>query len=260
MNVFICTDFEGITGVTMWEQVDPKYGAPYEAARRLFMSDVNAAIEGCFDGGATRVVVLDWHGAPLNPVPELMHPQAEYLVGRGLPRGWLLDEGFDAGMLVGLHAMNRTPNGVLAHTMSFNNDARYWYNDRECGEIGQLALYMGHFGVPPVMVTGDVAVCREAEGFFGPEVVTVAVKEGYGRYCCRMLGVEDTSGMIREGARRAMGLVGKVRPFTMELPLRAKVERLAEPVDEYTALEQVVGLPHVTHEGMCPTQLDVFSF
>ncbi|MEN6304176.1 MAG: M55 family metallopeptidase [Armatimonadia bacterium] len=260
MNVYICTDFEGITGVTLWEQVHPKHGAAYEDAQRLFMSDINAAIEGCFEGGATRVVVLDGHGWPMNVVPELMHPKGEFITGSGVPRGWCLDEGFDVGMQVGCHAMNRTSDGVLYHTQNHLNDSRYWYNDRECGEIAQMALCMGHFGIPQVMVTGDVAACREAREFFGPDLVTVAVKEGYGRNCCKMLGPEETAKMIREGARKAMGLAGKAKPFTMELPLRAKLERLAEPVEDYTPLEQIVTLPHVTHEGTCPTQLDVYGF
>lgn len=260
MRVYILTDLEGITGVTMWKQTGPANPEAYAEARRLLMGDVNAAVEGCLEGGATRVTVLDGHGCPYNMLPELMHPAAEYLCGRGFPSGWALAEGYDLGMQVGAHAMNRTPNGVLYHTQNHRTDARYWYNGREMGELGQGALAMGHFGVPCVLVTGDEAACREANEFFGEHCVTVAVKKGFGRQCAALLSPARTQEMIRQGAREAMTRGPLVKPFTLPLPIQAKVELLEEPVDDDVTLEQIMELPHRTHEGVCHSALDIYSF
>lgn len=260
MRVYILTDLEGVTGVTMWAQTGRANPEAYDEARRLLMSDVDAAVEGCLEGGATRVTVLDGHGCPYNMVPELMHPRAEYICGRGFPKGWGMDEGYDLGMQVGAHAMNRTLDGVLYHTQNHTTDARYWYNGREMGELGQGAAEMGHFGFPCVLVTGDEAACREAADFFGEHCVTVAVKKGYGRQCASLLAPERTRELIREGAREAMQRGRLVKPFTLELPIAAKVETLEQPVGDDVSLQEIIGLPHRRHEGVCQSALDIYSF
>ncbi len=261
MRVYIITDFEGITGVALWEQVVPTLDANrYAAAQRLLMSDINAAVQGCLDGGATRVVVLDGHGVPMNFVPELMHPGAEYLCGRGFPTGWGLDDGFDVGMQIGAHSMCRTPDGILNHTQSHANDARYWYHGRETGELGQGGLVFGHYDIPNVFVSGDAAACREATAFFGEHCVTVPVKYGYSRHCGRFLAPEKTRELIREGAAEAVRRGRLVPPLKLALPIVARVETLPAPVPDEMPLAEVYAAPHVSHEGTCPTQLDIYRF
>lgn len=259
MRVYILTDMEGISGITLWEQCLGT-GEPYEAGRRLLMGDIYAAVEGCLQGGATHVSVLDGHGIPYNLLPELMHPGAEYLTGSGFPIGWGLDECYDVAMQIGCHAMNRTTDGVLYHTQNHTSDARYWYNGRETGEIGQFGLELGHFGIPCVMVSGDYAACREGLDFFGPDLVTVPVKYGYGRTCARLLAPARTHELIREGAKEALSRVGKVKPYVMDLPLQAKIETLVEAVPDSLSLDEIIALPHRSHEGTCATALNVYSF
>lgn len=259
MRVFILTDLEGISGITLWKQCTPAGGALYEASRRLLMGDVNAAVKGCFEGGATAVTVLDGHGCPLNLVPELMHPKAEYLCGSGFPRGWAM-EGYDVGMQVGAHSMNRTRDGVLCHTQSHASDARYWYNDREMGELAQGAIEMGYYDFPCVFVSGDVAACREANTFFGADCVTVAVKKGYGRQCAQLLSPDKTWEMIREGAREAMSRVKRVQPFKLQFPAFARRETLVEAAPDEWGWDQIEAAPHQAHEGTCATALDIYSF
>jgi D-amino peptidase len=148
--------------------------------------------------------------------------------------------------MVGYHAMNRVANGVLFHSQSPNNDARYFYNDMELGEIGQAAMYYGDFGVPVAMVTGDVAVCREARELLGEGVVTVAVKEGYGRQSARCLAPARAHGLIRAGAREAIGRAAGLTPLRLQTPVRCWLETSAEPVPaEYTAA-QLEAVAHVT--------------
>lgn len=261
MRVYILTDLEGVSGVSMWSQCNPALDREaYEVSRRLLMGDINAAVDGCYDGGATAVAVLDGHGCPFNVVPELMHPGAEYICGRGLPTGWDMDRGFDLGMQVGAHAMNRTKDGVLCHTQNHVSDARYWYNGREMGELGQGAIEMGHFGFPCVFVSGDVAACREAKAFFGEHCVTVAVKQGLARQAARLLAPEKTRELIRAGAKEAMSR-GKLVPlFTTTFPAQAKVEVLEEnALDDWT-WEQIEAAPHRVHEGVCETALNIYGF
>ena len=68
MKIFISADIEGVAGVVV-----PQHGAPgnpeYERARRLMTQEVNAAIAGAFEGGATEVLVNDSHGPMTNLLP-----------------------------------------------------------------------------------------------------------------------------------------------------------------------------------------------
>src|SRR5215472_12880901 len=60
VKVFLSSDMEGTAGVVDWEQCA---GAGPEAAagRALLLAEVNAAIEGVVDRGATEIVVNDSH-------------------------------------------------------------------------------------------------------------------------------------------------------------------------------------------------------
>ncbi|NLF17590.1 MAG: hypothetical protein GX595_10060 [Lentisphaerae bacterium] len=260
MNVYIVTDLEGISGVTTFAQTRDSDGELYQGARRLLMGDIAAAVDGCLAGGAARVCVLDGHGHPLNVIPELMHPGAEYICGRGFGVAPGLDESFDCGMLVGYHAMAHTPDGVLCHTQNSRTDARYWYHDREFGEIGQEAMIFGHFGIPVVMVTGDAAACRETREFLGDEVVTVAVKHGFSRESCRMVAPERARAMIREGAREALSRVGRCRPFTVPLPMPGRFEALVEPMPAGATQAQIDAAPRRRLEKVFEDQLHIYSF
>ena len=234
MRIVIPTDLEGISGVCVFEQTRERTTSYYQDARRLLMDDVSAAVDGCLEGGATEVVVVDNHGNKFNFVPELMHPRAKYLTGQKRPPYGEMESfyrSFDAAILLGFHAMAGTPDGILRHTQSSLGGNRYWYNGREYGEIGQSALVLGQFGVPIVMVTGDAATCREAEAFLGKEIVTVAVKQGFAAEYALLLPLSQAHALIRQGAREALTRISRCKPFVTTLPIQG---RLAFP-DKSTA-------------------------
>jgi D-amino peptidase len=249
MRVLMITDLEGVSGVVVWDQTRDTSSSHYQEARRLLMGDIGAAVDGCLAGGATEVVVSDGHGGGFNFVPELMHPGARYLTGKNRPpisqRGEAY-EGFEAGILLGFHAMQGTEKGLLKHTQSSRGGNRYWYNERECGELAQSSLLLGYFGTPVVMVTGDDATAREAGELLGDEVVRVAVKDAYAEEFGLLLAPEAGRALIREGAEEAMGRIDRCPPLTMELPIEGRLRfpdkstadgfqpRRARRIDDYT--------------------------
>ena len=158
LRVFISADMEGVAGVVDLTQVRQN-GPDYETSRTLFTGEVNAAIQGAFDAGATEVVVNDSHGTHTNLLPEQLDPRAALIRGRpklfGMVQG--LDSTFEAAVLVGYHARASTMNAVLDHTYSLNiRGGRV--NGTELGEFGLSAAVAGHHGVPVVCVSGDEAV------------------------------------------------------------------------------------------------------
>src|SRR6266536_5431488 len=105
MKIMISTDMEGISGVVDFDQIFAGT-ANFERARHYFTHDVNAAVQGSVDAGATDIVVTDSHALQLNIVYEDLHPEAELVMGgpkshRGSLMMETLDDSFDLVLLVG---------------------------------------------------------------------------------------------------------------------------------------------------------------
>ena len=261
MKVYIATDLEGVSGVTVWDQTRDRTTALYQEARRLLTREVNAAVEGCLAGGADAVLVLDGHGGGFNLVPAELHPGASYVTGPGRPQPHCgLDSSVDAMMLVGYHAMAGTPNAVLAHTQSSKSGNRYWYNGRESGEIAQSALIAGHYGVPVVLVTGDDATCAEAKAFLGEGVTTVSVKKGLGITCCEMLAPTRARALIREASAEALGRIGQCQPYAIDLPIQARLEFATQEIADAAGRTLSARIDDRTFERTMDGPLEIYRF
>jgi D-amino peptidase len=229
MRVFIVSDMEGVAGVTKWAEVDG--GDPLHAARSvLYTEEINAAVRGAFTAGATEVVVMDCHGAgggfTFNSlIPELLDPRCEFVV----QNEWteyteILEQGCDAALMVGMHAMAGTPDGVLNHTVSGSGWRSLSFNGTLVGETGINAALCGHWGCPVLMVTGDEAVCREAQGLLGGGLTTVAVKRGFGRFSARHRTPQAARQLIEDGAAAALANPDAVTPYDPGRPCEIRVE------------------------------------
>jgi D-amino peptidase len=234
MKIYIITDMEGVSGIGREEQV--MLDSPhYEPARRLLCADVNAAIAGAFEGGATEVLVCDGHGSGSNLILSEMDERATY----ERPNGTLdllpgLDASFSGLLCVGYHAMAGTLNGFLDHTQS-SSWYNYLLNGRRTGELGQVAVWAGSYGVPPLLVTGDQAACDEGREFFGA-IETAAVKQGIGRQRARCLHPLKAREAICQAAARALSLAGRVEPYRVEVPLTVRLEYSRSDLADAVAL------------------------
>jgi D-amino peptidase len=227
IKIFIETDLEGVSGVYNFTQTREKGSPENLQACEYFMGDLSAVIRGLRDGGATEIIVIDGHGNQAM-IPHLMEPGAKYVTGKPRPDGnrWSLDKTYAGIVMFGFHAMNGTPDGVLCHTQSSMSENRYWYNGVESGELAQTASIAGYFGVPPILVTGDEATCREARKFFGDNIVTVATKEGLAREAAVLYPFEETRKALYEGAKKAIAAIPKCKPYIMTTPIKVKEEHL----------------------------------
>jgi D-amino peptidase len=188
MKVHIMTDLEAVAGVV--SQIDycippgpNKYGLTgtgkyYERAREMITLEVNAAIEGLLEGGATQILVCDGHGFGSIDVSRI-HCAARVLSGTGLTYPMGLDDSIDATIMVGQHAMGNTDGGHLCHSGSFSRE-EWRLNGQLIGEIHLWALLAQYFEVPLVMLSGDRAGCEEVRSII-PSILTVQVIEGLKR-------------------------------------------------------------------------------
>ncbi len=223
IKIYIETDLEGVSGVYKFSQTREKGSPDNIKACEYFMEDLAWVIKGLRDGGATEIMVIDGHGNQAM-IPEMMVPGAKYVTG--LPRPstgpWCIDKSYSGFILFGFHAMNGTPDGVLCHTQSSASENKYWYNGVESGEIAQSAMLAGFFGVPTIMVTGDVATCREAKKFLGDNIITVATKEGLARESAILYPFEEVHKALYEGAKKAIAAIPLCKPYVVQMPIKVK--------------------------------------
>jgi D-amino peptidase len=219
---------EGVAGIVKWEQTSGGEKL-YDEGRVLYTEEVNAAVRGAKAAGATEIVVMDHHGAggpySFNSLlPELLDPDCEFVV----QEHWteytgFLESGCDAALLVGMHAMAGTPDGVLSHTVSGQAWAELKFNGATVGETGINAALCGSWGCPVLLVTGDRAVCRETKALLGDGLTTVEVKEGLGRFSARQLPAHRARERIEEGAKKALGDVKAVPPYDPGRPAEIQI-------------------------------------
>jgi len=237
MRVLIVTDLEGVSGIIDWDKHELR--TPQDVwQRELMTGEVNAAIAGAFEAGATAVKVAEGH----NAIDIQLLDERATLVPAFYPavpplQGW---EGFDALVEVGKHAMAGTVDGVLAHTGSKSVEF-VEINGIRVGESGAEAMEAGDYGFPMVMISGDLAACREMQELLG-DIEVAPVKFGYDAHHCECLSPARARSLIREKTRDALARLGDFQPFRVAGPVEY-VQRLYAPYSE-EARKRYAELPH----------------
>lgn len=222
MKIFVMVDMEGISGICRASQVSQE-GAHYQVARKYLTLDVNACVDGCFAGGADKVVVRDAHGGGHHLIWEELDSRAEYIQGASPIERMPGIKSCDGLILLGYHAMAGTPQAILEHTMSSKSWQNFWMNGKKCGEIAIDAGIAGDHRVPAIMVSGDDKVCKEA-GRFIKGVITVQVKQGLDVEGGILLPKEKAHELIRAGAAKAVEACRKIKPYKVKAPVTMRLE------------------------------------
>ena len=232
VRVFISSDIEGTAGISDWEQVRSP-GVEYEIGRQLLTDEVNAAIDGAVEAGATEILVNDAHRTMYNMRPGDLHHQASYLSGRHKPLYMMegLDGSFDAVFMVAYHGSIGARSAILSHTY---NPGAVWevrLNGVAVGESALNALVALHHRVPVVLITGDDATAEEARPFM-PEIETVVVKRSITRFAAESLHPTRACELIRAGAASALARAPTASPPAIELPAALEVTFLTADMAE----------------------------
>ncbi len=193
-------------------------------AREQATRETDAAARALLDAGAERVVVWDNHGFGANLVFNRLHPKVEVMLGTGFGRRFPgLDETFAGVLMIGYHAMEGTPNGVLAHTYSPDAFRAIRVNGETAGEIALDASVAGEFGVPLIFLSSDDYGCDEARRFM-PWIETVATKQGWGRNCAFSKHPAVAAAEIYVGVKRAVDRIDDMKPFTFRCPAQVEIQ------------------------------------
>ena len=244
MKIYILADMEGVGGVISRNQVFSSQSG-YAQARHWLTMDVNAAVEGAIEGGATDVLVLDGHGAndSCNFLYDELHEGASYI--QGLPFTKYLhgiDSSFDGFLYIGAHAMAGTPGAILEHTMSSMEWVEMRVNGVLTGEIGFASALAGAYDVPFAMMSGDDKACHEAASI-NPDVECAMVKEGISRHCAKLLPPGRVHTIIKEKAKLAMGKLKSISPVKITGPVEIQIRYfrndIVESVEEREGVRKI---------------------
>jgi D-amino peptidase len=215
MKIFISADMEGISGVATNQQL--KTPSEYQRFRKLMTADVNAAIEGAFNGGATEVVVADGHGNMSNIIIEELDTRARLVSGNNRVMCQLegLDDTFDGIMFVGHHGREGGSDvTVISHTLAGICVEEMKVNGKVVGETELNSYVAGSFGVPPLFISGDDAYVKEVQESL-PEVEGAVTKRAVDRFAAELLHPEAARAEIRTKAEAAVKKANQAKLFTV---------------------------------------------
>lgn len=232
-SVYISADMEGVAGVVSADSLHPG-GSDYTRYRKLMTADVNAAVEGALDAGASEVVVNDAHGSMLNIMIEELHPEASLISGGpgslGMMQG--LDGGFSCALLVGYHSM---PGGKGLFASGFSGVRALFLNGRPAGEGDVSAMIAAYFDVPVVMASGDQCVIAELRESVA-QVEGAVVKRSLGKHSARCFPLPLARNAIRHAARAGCMRARQFTPRFISRPVTLEVEFFSEDAVQRAAV------------------------
>jgi D-amino peptidase len=212
---------EGGTGVASAKHMKE---AGYVRMCKLLTQDVNAAIDGAYEAGATEVLVNDAHGSMTNILIEELDERASLISGsnKQLLQMEGIDGSFDAAFFIGYHAHEGHDDAVMNHTIFGGAVTEIKRNGTVVGETAINAGIAGAFGVPVVLAVGDQILCAEARSFLG-DIETVAVKEAIDRFAAKLLSPKRSQALIKEAAKRALLRLSEMHPHQIEGPIEFQI-------------------------------------
>lgn len=162
-KIYISADLEGVNGVINHHQTE-SFGDGYNYARKQQQKELNCIIDSLISAGIENITLNDAHGRMDNLILSDLNSKVQLITGKPKPISMMygLDETYKCAIFAGYHAGAGSENAVLPHTFSqiYKNIK---LNGELVGEVELNAIYAGIKKVPVVLVTGDCAVCQQAE-------------------------------------------------------------------------------------------------
>jgi D-amino peptidase len=248
MKIFVSADMEGVEGVTHPAQCRPTH-PDYARFRKLLTEEINAAVAGAVEAGATEVVVNDAHFTMTNVLLEDLHPSASLISGSNklLCQMEGLDDSFAGVFFVGYHEGDGAGDGVINHTLMSAAILRVSVDGVAVDEAMINARVAGCFSVPVGLITGDDRVCATASNAL-PGIEVAPVKRAIDRLSAEHRSATAARELIRERAAAAVRTLeaGNCKPVDSNGPCRFEVEFRSTSAANICTL-----LPGVERVGPC---------
>ena len=250
MRIVISADIEGASGVVSYRELGHPGGEPvatdYQTARQWLTDDINAAVEGAMEAGATSFVVHDSHGLDQgNILLDGLHPAVEVVRGRPVIFYEEADlaRGYDGAFMIAMHS-RAGQAAILSHILSWPLLWEVRLNGEPAGEAQFTMALAGAYGIPTVLITGDDQVCLDIQRWSGGQIEAAVVKYSLSRYAARCLPLIEARERIRIAAQRAVGRLQQAKPFTLTGPVTLEVA-----FNDREVARCVAWMPKVGYDG-----------
>jgi D-aminopeptidase len=162
MHALILADLEGVIGVYDLSDLDE--------CSKLYTKEISVYVNTLIETGCSRITVCDIHdnGDLINQKKVSKCSEDVEIEFISQVSGLSFHEQYDYAIMVGFHGMEGSP-GVIPHTIRGDikkNSLRNNKNARiEIGEVELYSRWLGSFGVPVILVTGDREATYEGNCF-----------------------------------------------------------------------------------------------
>jgi D-amino peptidase len=231
--IFVSADMEGCATIVHWDEVRPGAAPAYERARTILAAEVNAAIDGALDAGASAAMVNDAHSAMRNLVVQDLDPRAKLVSGRGKPLYML--QGIEArrpalAFFIGYHGAIGDRDAVMGHTYSPRVIFECRLSSRDdaplvVGELTINAALAGHYGVPVALVSGDRTTLAEAKRTI-PWAALVETKRSVSYYAAECLSPQRVREALRAAGAQAVRERERMELFQLAPPVTLAVDTM----------------------------------
>ncbi|MGC9772836.1 M55 family metallopeptidase [Fervidobacterium islandicum] len=197
-KIFISFDYEGLAGITNWNDVDKK-SSDYKKEEML--RQLRAFLRG-LDGN--EITLVDSHASGDNIPWELTEEFPNVtLVSGGIRQYYMMygiDESYDFTVFFGYHAGIGTLHANMDHTYSSSSIHNIWINGMEMNEALINAAFAGLFGVPLGCLVGDDKVVIQTSKVL-PKALYLETKKSIGRHSAIMKPVASLLNELEECAQ-----------------------------------------------------------
>ncbi|MBC7194381.1 MAG: M55 family metallopeptidase, partial [Caldisericia bacterium] len=157
----------------------------------------------------------------------------------GYPREFYMisgiDESFTCGIFIGYHAPVGTLNGGEDHTYSSSTIFEVRINGEVVGESEINGAFLGEFGVPVVLITGDDKLKNFSQRFF-PNTHFVVTKNSLGRLSANLFHPEYVHEILKEETVKAINDLNNIKPLKFEKPIKIEITFINTLMAEFASL------------------------
>ncbi len=183
MKYFISFDYEGLAGVTNWQET---YGNT--RFNELATEQMNAFLKGVYEiEPNAEIVIADSHANGDNLIWEKLVGNTKLI--KGYPRTYYMIEGlnesFESLILFGYHAPAGT-GGNMDHTYSSSSFYTVEINGKTVSEACINAMTAAHFGVPLQFVYTDDVTKKWLHENVSPKITVLESKKAISRYAAEI--------------------------------------------------------------------------
>jgi len=198
MKYYISFDYEGLAGVTNWQET---YGD--KRFNELATEQMNSFLKGIYETDPkAEIMIADSHADGNNLIWEKLVGNTKLI--KGYPRTYYMiegiDESFDSLLFFGYHA----PAGIggnMDHTYSSSSFYSIEINDRIVSEACINAMFAAHYDVPLQFVYADDVTAKWLHENVSEEITVLESKKAISRYAAENPSYQETLDKLYEAGK-----------------------------------------------------------